>query len=182
MLIGNSPSNHSGGLLVFKSTRPTYAVILLALSSLFMCTTFLPLLYSVVLPNEDVQGIVSALEERGTPPPESETVVQQVMTAAGSLTRAVQVGYYSGATTSFHLSGAHTSEKIKVSQATYVAWFQKRPKAMLVAITRYESDGDQRAYRISEADPAILVRGYVLPVLLFGVSLFLVCRKKSSTP
>lgn len=174
-----SPPIHFGGLLVFKSNRPTYAIILLALSSLFMCATFLPLLYSVVLPNEDLQGVVSALEERGTPPPESATVVQEVIAAAGSLRKAIQVGYYSGVTTTFHLSGSHTSEKIKVSQPTYIMWFQKRPKPMLVAITRYESDRDQRAYRISEVDPVSLVRGYALPVLLFGVSLFLVRRRKS---
>jgi len=73
------------------------------------------------------------------------------------------------------MSGSHTSEKIK--QVSYIAWFQKRPKPLLVAITSYESEGNQRAYGISEIDPDSLVRGYALPVLLFGISLFLVRRR-----
>jgi hypothetical protein len=165
--------------LVFKSNRPTYAIILFVLSGLFMCATFLPLLYSLVLPNANLLGVVSALKERGTPPPESATLVQQVIASAGPLTKAIEVGYYSGETTTFHLSGSHASEKVKVLQATYVAWFQMRPKPMLMAITRYESDAGQSAYQISEGDPAGLVRGYALPVLLFGVSLFLLRRRKS---
>jgi hypothetical protein len=154
---------------------------MLALSSLFMCATFLPFLYSVVLPNEDLLAVVAALEERGTPPPESGTIVQQVIAATGSLRKSIQVGYSSEVTAVFHLNGSRKSEKIKMSQATYIAWFQGRPRPMLVAITRYESDAGQRAYRISEVDPVGLVRGYALPVLLFGISLFLVRRKSHAS-
>jgi hypothetical protein len=96
-----------------------------------MCATFLPLLYSLVLPNVNLLGVVSALEERGTPPPESATLVQQVIASAGALTKAIEVGYYSGETTTFHLSGSRASEKVKVLQVTYVAWFQRRPKPLL---------------------------------------------------
>jgi hypothetical protein len=164
--------------LIFKSNRPTYSIILLVLSSLFMGATFLPLLYSVVHPNENIQSVVSALEERDTPPPEAETVVQEAILAAGPLRKAIQVAYYSGVTTTFHLSGSRASEKVKVLQSTYIAWFQKPAKPMLVAITRYERERGQRAYGISEADPASLVRGYALPIFLFGVSLFLARRRK----
>jgi hypothetical protein len=169
-------------LMVFKSGRPTYAIVLLAVSILFMCATFLPLLYSMVLPNDDLRGVLYALEERGTPPPESETAVQQAIATVGLLTKAVQVGYYSGATTKFHLSGSHTPEHVTVLQATYVGWFQKRPTPMLVAITRYEGDAGQRVYYISESNSAGVVRGYAVPILLFAVSLFLVRRRKSPTP
>jgi hypothetical protein len=167
----------SGGLLAVKSSRPTYAIILLALSSLWMCAVFLPLLYSVALPDRDIRSIVYALEERGTAPPEAAAIVQETIAAAGPLTRAIRVGYYSGVTTTVRTSGSNTSEKVK--QASYIAWFQKPPKPMFVAITHYESDGGQRAYGISEVDPVSLVRGYSLPVLLFAVSLFLVRRRKS---
>jgi hypothetical protein len=61
--------------LALKSGRPIYAIVMLVLSSLFMCATFLPLLYSVVVPNEDLKGVVSALEERSVPSLESETEV-----------------------------------------------------------------------------------------------------------
>ena len=163
----------------FKSSRPTYAIIMLALSSLFMCAMFLPLLYSVVFPNEDIQRVVAALKERGTPPPEAVTVVQQAVDAVGTLTTAIQVGAYSAASTGFHLGGP--SETIKQSQVTYLAWFQKRTAPMLVAITRYERNGDQRAYQISEGDPLRMVLGYAFPLSLFGVSLFL-ARKRRSNP
>jgi hypothetical protein len=166
--------------LAIKSGRPTYAIILLGLSSLWMCAVFLPLLYSVVLPNADLQGVVSALEGRGTAPPEAAGIVQGTIAAVGPLTRAIKVGYYSGVTATVRVSGANTSEKVK--QASYVAWFQKPPRPMLFAITRYESGGGQRSYGISEVDPVSLVRGYALPVLLFGVSLFLVRKRKSPSP
>jgi hypothetical protein len=172
-----SPPQHFGALLVFKSSRPAYAIILLALASLWLCAIFLPLLYSVALPNPDLQGIVDALEERGTAPPEATAIVQGTIAAVGPLTRAVKVGYYSGVTATVRVSGSNTSEKVK--QASYIAWFQKPSKPMFVSITCYESDGDQRAYGISEVDPIILVRGYALPLLLFGVSLFLARRRKS---
>ena len=165
--------------MVLKRGRPLYAIILFALSCFFLCATFFPLLYSFVLPNEDLARVVSALEERGTPPPESEKIVQQVIAAAGPLRNATRVGYWWGAATGYHLSGPQPSERIKASQATYIAWFQQRPKPMLIAITRYERDGDETAYRIEEANSAALVRGYTLPLLLFGASLFLVRKRKS---
>jgi hypothetical protein len=163
--------------LALKSTRPTFAIILLALSSLWMCAVFVPLLYSIVLPNAVLQGIVYALEERGSAPPEAAGIVQETIAAVGPLTRTIKVGYYSGVTATIRVSGSNTSEKVK--QATYIAWFQKPAKPMVVAIARYESDGDHKAYRISQVDSGSLVRGYSLPVLLFGVSLFLVRVRKS---
>lgn len=162
-----------------KSSRSTLAVILLAFSSLWMCAVFVPLLYFIVLPNADLQGVVDALEERGSAPPEAAGMVQKTIAAVGPLTRAIKVGYYSGVTATVRVSGSNTSEKVK--QATYIAWFQKLPKPMLIAIARYESDRDHKAYQISQVDSGSLVRGYSLPVLLFGVSLFLMRGRKSST-
>ena len=162
--------------MAFKSTRPIYAIILLVLSSLWMCATFIPLLYSVVFPNGDLQNVLFALEEHGMAPPESAAVVQETIAAAGPLKRAVKVGYYSGVTTAVRMSGSHTSEK--VNQATYVAWFQNLSKPIVIAITRSEGDGGQRAYGVNEVDPASLVRGYGLPVMSFGVALFLVRKRK----
>jgi len=93
--------------------------------------------------------------------------------------KAIKIGYYSGVTATIRVKGSNTSEKVK--QATYIAWFQKHPKPMLVAITLYESDGGDKAYGIGSVDPVSLVRGYALPVLLFGVSFFLVRRRKFSS-
>lgn len=163
--------------MAFKSSRPTYAIILLALSTLWLCAIFLPLLYSVLFPNDDIRGVVQALEERGTAPPEAAAAVQEAIAAVGPLKRAIQVAYYSGATASVQINGSHTSEIIK--QINYIAWFQQPPKLMLISITRYERDGGERAYAIRGGDPTILVRGYALPLLLFGGSLFLTRRRKS---
>jgi hypothetical protein len=165
--------------LSVKSGRPAYAIVLLALSSLGMCATFLPLLYFVLFPSNDLQGIVLALEERGTAPPEAASVVQGAIAAVGPLRRAIPVGYYSGVTATYQMRGSHTSKKMKVSQVSCIAWFQKAPKPLLMVITRSEGDGGQRAYGISEGDPAVMVRGYALPLLAFGVSLFLVRRRKA---
>jgi hypothetical protein len=164
--------------LAFKSSRPTYAIILLVLSSLFMCATFLPLLYSIVLPNQDIQGFVSALEQRSTPSMEAESVVQQAIAAAGPLTRAIPIAYNSEWTVAIHYAGSQPSEKLRASQAIYIAWFQRHPKAALVAFTCYENGAGQKAYQIREVDPVGMVRGYAIPLGLFGLSLFLVRRKK----
>jgi hypothetical protein len=152
---------------------------MLVLSSLYVGATFLPLLYSVVLPRQDLEGVVSALEERGTPPPESGTVVQEAIAALGPLRRAVKVGYYSAVTLKVHYTEPRTSEKIRLSQAIYIAWFQKHPEPTLVAIVCYENGEGEKAYRISGVDPVSLIRGYAIPLGLFGVSLFLARRRKT---
>ena len=158
--------------MAFKSGRPIHAIVMLVFSSLFICATFLPLLYSVVVANEDLEGVVSALEELGAPSLESETGVQQAIGAAGPLRRAIKVGYYSGATKSMHLDGSHTPETINASRATSVAWFQKRPKPIVVAITTYANDEGQKAYGISEVDSVSMVRAYAVPVCCSESRLF----------
>jgi hypothetical protein len=160
---------------VSKSGRPTYAIVLFALSSLWMCATFLPLLYSVLFPNDDLRGVVHALEGRTAAAPEAAAVVQETTEAVGALTKAVPVAYYSGVTATVRVSGSQTS---KQKQASYAAWFQKRSKPFLLLITVYEGEQGQKTYAISEGEPMLMVRGYSLVVLAFGVTLFLVCRKR----
>ena len=163
--------------MISKSRRPTYALILLALSVLFLGATFLPFLYSVLFPNDDLQRVVLALEDRGSPPLDADSVVQEAKNAAGLLTRAIPAGYYWGSSTQFDLKGSRAPRQVKTYQSTYIAWFQRRPKPMVMAITLYENDGGQKAYGISEGSPWALVRGYGVPLLLFGVSLFLVRKR-----
>jgi hypothetical protein len=166
--------------LVSKSARPTYALILLALSAFFLCATFLPFAYFILFPNDDLQRVVLALEDRGSPPLDADSVVQEAKGAAGILTRAIPAGYYWGSSTQFDLKGSRAPQRVKAYQSTYIAWFQKRPKPMVMSITLYENDGGQKAYAISEGNPVTLARGYSVPILLFGVSLFLARKKKSS--
>jgi hypothetical protein len=180
MLVTFAGSVGERTVLVFKLNRPIYAIILLALSILFLCTTFLPFLYSILFPNDDLQRVVAALEDRGSPPLDADSVVQEAKDAAGLLTKAIPVAYYSGMSARFHLNGSQAPERIKQSQVTYMAWFQKRPKPMVMAITLYENDGGQKAYGISEGNPVSLVRGYGVPILLFAVALFLARKRKPS--
>src|SRR5216684_6694073 len=175
MLIAFSPRRCFGALSVFKSGRPTYAIVLLALSTLWMCATFLPLVFSVLFPNRDLQGVVHALEGRGSAPQEATAVVQETVAAVGPLTRAVPVAYYSGMTATVRVSGSKTP---KEKQASYVAWFQKRPKPLLILITVHKDEQGHNLYEISEGEPMFMVRGYALPVLAFGVTLFLARRRR----
>ena len=163
--------------MAFKSGRPVYAIILVALSTLFMAATFLPFLYSILFPNENVERFVAALKDRGETPPDADNVVDRTKAAVGSLTRAIQIGSSFETRTAFDLRGSRAPEHTHTSQGIYIAWFQRRPKPMLVSIARYENDEGQKAYGISEVAPLTVVRGYGVPVALFGASLFLVCRR-----
>lgn len=164
----------------FKSSRPIYAIILFALSVIYMCTTFLPLLYSLLFPNEDIEQVVAALKEAGPAPLDAENVVQEAKSAVGPLTKAIQVGSGYTLNKGFHLSGAHEETSVRETAYVYIAWFEKRSKPMLVSIALYANDAGQKAYQISEVNGMSVVRAYAIPVLLFAVSLFLMSRRKSS--
>jgi hypothetical protein len=71
------------------------------------------------------------------------------------------------------------SQTIRKKQASYVAWFQKRSKALVMLITVYEDDGGRKAYEINEGEAMSFVRGYSLPLALFAISLFLVRKRKA---
>jgi len=165
--------------LSFRSNRPVYAIILLSLSILWLCAIFLPLFSSVLFPNRDLQEVVNALEQRGAAPPEAAAIVEKTIETAGPLIRAIPVAYYSGVTATVRIGGSQTS---KTRQASYIAWFQKQPKPLLPLITDYEGDGPRRAYRIEEGEAASIVRGYAIPILVFGVCLFLARKKRSPLP
>lgn len=153
---------------------------MLLVSGFFMCAAFLPFLYSVVIPNEDLQRLASALEGRDSPPLDSETVVQQAIAALGTLKRTIKVGHFYGAMTKTHYAPPQTFEKIKVSQGIYVAWFEKRPEPILVAFACYTKDDGQKGYQISAVSPLAVARNYLIPLCFFGLSLFLVRKRKSS--
>ena len=163
-----------------KSRRPVYAIVLLAVSILYMAATFLPFLYSILSPNEDIERFIAALKDSGDAPLDADNIVEQTKGAVGPLTRVIQIGYYSGKSIGYDLRGSRAPQHIYTSQATYIAWFQRHPKPMLVSVTLRANDEGQKAYGISEVAPIILVRGYGVPVALFGASLFLVRKRKSS--
>lgn len=165
----------AGGCLALKPKRPAYAIVLFGLSCLWMGAVFLPLLYSILSPNKDLRELLYALEERGPAAPEAEATVGQVTGVAGRLTRAVPIAYYAGATATVHAGKSKTSTR---KQASYVAWFQKRSKPLVLMVTLVEDDEGKKSYSIQEGEPMFFVRGYTLPVLAFGVTAFLVRRKE----
>ncbi len=165
--------------MAFQSSRPTYGIVLLLISGFFLCATFLPFLYSVVLPNEDLQEFVSALKGHEPSPLDSDTIVQQAISGVGTLKRTIPIGYSYHVTTRIHYAGGQPPEKIKASQAIHIAWFQKRREPMLVAFTCYANGDGQKSYQISEVSPLAVVYGYGIPLCFFGLSLFLARRRKA---
>jgi hypothetical protein len=163
--------------VAFKSGRPMYAIILVALSTLFMAATFLPFLYSILFPNENIERFVTALKDGGEAPLDADSVVEQTKAVAGSLTRAIQIGAYFEMGLGFHLSGSRAPQHTHTSQATYIAWFQRLPKPLLVSVTFYANDEGKKAYGLNEVALLTLVRGYGVPVALFAASLFLARRR-----
>ena len=162
-----------------RSSRPIYVIILFSVGCIWLGILLFPLLYSTLFPNDDIRKVVLALEERGAPPAESQAAVQQAIAGVGALRWALQVAQYSGFTTTYHLDGGN-AETIKVSEASYIAWFQKPSTPMLISISRYEGDGNRKAFAITQGNPVALVRGYAPPLFLFGVSLFLFLRKSTA--
>ena len=165
---------------MLKSTRPSYAIIVVAISAVYMCATFLPLCYSILLPNKDIERVVTALRDGGAAPSEAATVVDQVRATVGYLTESIQIAYYSGAIETFHLGTSNGRQTTKVLQATYIAWFQERPRPTLFTITQYSDNLGRKAYRINESNSTGIVRAYMIPILLFGISLFWVRKRKPS--
>jgi hypothetical protein len=165
--------------LAFQSSRPTYGIVLLLISGFFLCATFLPFLYSIAFPNENLQKFLSALKGSEPSPLDSDTVVQQAIAAAGTLKRTIPIGYSYQVTRRIHYAGAQAPEEIKASQAIHIAWFRKRPEPMLVAFTCYASGDGQTSYQITQVSPLVVLRGYGVPLCFFGLSLVLARRRKA---
>jgi hypothetical protein len=160
----------------FKLRLRTLWIVLLVLSSLWVADVFGPLIYSVLSPKADFQDIVHVLEGHGTPPPQVTAPVQETIASAGTLQRAIQVGYYSGVTATFQLNASHATRKTQVS---YLAWFQKLPKPTILVINRYQTDGGSQNYEIGEGDIGSFARVLGLPLLALVFSIFAV-RKRDS--
>ena len=66
------------------------------------------------------------------------------------------------------------------TQDSYVAWFQKIPKPILLIVLRHRTDGVVQDYEIESGEPSnYLARAYVPPLLSWFVSFYLVRKRKS---
>jgi hypothetical protein len=167
--------------LTVRSGRPIYVIVLFALSSIYMGVFFLPALYSLLFPNPDIQRFVAALKDGGTAPLDADTVVEQAKAALGPLTKAIQVGWGYNASKQYHLAGAHEQATITTTSYFYLAWFERLPKPIVISVALYKNDSGQKAYRIDRISGVLLARQGAIPLLLFGVSLFLMLRTPRPT-
>jgi len=138
--------------------------------------TFLPVVYSLFFPPRDIQQIVRALEMREKLPPQLDSLAQQMIAQVGPLKRALQIGYHVGVSETIRYHASHSS---KTTQVSYIAWFQKLPKPILLLIMRNETDGVVDSYDIEQGAPMSVVGALAAPVLTFAFSLFLVWKRKS---
>ena len=163
-----------------KSGRPTYVIILFVVSSIYVGVFLLPVLYSQVFPNADIEQVVAALKEGGIASMDAEAVVEQAKDALGPLTKAIQVGWGYNASKQYHLVESHDQSTITATSYIYLAWFAKTPNPIVMGVTLYENDAGQKNYRISQLSGILLARQLAIPLSLFSVSAFLMFRKSKS--
>lgn len=154
----------------------TFWILLFVLSGLWLGASVFTVLYGIFSPAANFQEIVRALEMRGEPPLQAASAIQQTIIAVGPMQRAVQVGYYSKVTLTLQL-GAKRKEKR--TQASYIAWFQKVQKPILLILERNETDGVVQGYVIAEGEPMSIARSFAAKLLLFAFSLYMVIRKRA---
>jgi len=151
-------------------------IVLLVFSSLWMAATVLPLFYSLLFPNHDIQRIVRALEGRETLPESWAPLAEQIVNQAGHLRRAIQVSVYWQVEANYNIKKSHKTRKTQIS---YLAWFERRTKPALLIITRREVDGSELYFDIDEGEPLSLIRFYLLPLLVLAFSVYWFRRKPS---
>ena len=78
--------------------------------------------------------------------------------------RALQIGYYYRAEVAIRVNEKHLQ---KESQASYIAWFPRLQRPILLILQKQQIDNGAEDYQIAQGDPAGLLRGFLLPVLAF---------------
>jgi len=155
----------------------TFWIILLVLSSLWVLAVFGPLFYSLLSPVMDLQSIVRALQGNGTPPIQAMAAVQQVFKQGGRLGRVIQVAHYVGFAATFQYGVSHTTRR---TENTYLAWFEKIPRLILLIVRRYDTDGALQGYEIGSGEAVTLLIPLGLPLLAWVVSFLLVRKRRSA--
>jgi|SRR5271157_2533448 len=161
--------------MFLKLRGRAFPVVLLVFSGLWTAGALLPLFYSMLFPNRDIQRIVRALEGRETLPEAWAPLVQQIVSEAGHLRRAVQVGVYWHVEVDYNMQKSH---KTKRTQISYLAWFEKREKPMVLLVTRREVDESELYFNIDEGEPFGIIQFYLLPLLVLAFSIYWFRRKR----
>jgi hypothetical protein len=160
-------------------TGRKFGVISFILWTLWVAVIVVPLLYGIVFPARDFRQIIEALKLQGASPVQAAGPVQQVITVAGPLRRAVRVGSYSAVGVMLQENEKHV---VKRTEASYAAWFQKIHKPILLLLERFERDGVLQGYVIKQGQPNVLIRNSGLPFVLFGFSLYMMRKSAHCLP
>ena len=147
-----------------KISLRTFAIVLLVISSVWLLARLAPPVYCWFVPPKDFQAVVEALENRGSAPATAASAVQQTVASAGPLERAFQIGYYYRAQAVIRINEKHLE---KESQASYIAWFPKLQRPILLLLQKQQIDDGAEDYQIAQGDPTGLLRGFVVPFLVF---------------
>jgi hypothetical protein len=81
------------------------------------------------------------------------------------------VGYFRGGSFTTKLGQTHSESRV---QTTYIAWFQRLPKPILLILERKHSDNRPETYQIDEGEPMSLLRALLVPVVVFVFSILAV--------
>ena len=142
----------------------TFCILLLIASSIWLLAVLVPPVYCWFAPPKDFQSVVRALEKREAAPASAASAVQQTLASAGPLQRALQIGYYYRAEVVIRLNERHTERE---SQASYIAWFQRLERPILLILQKQQIDNGTEEYEIAQGDPRGLVRGFAVPFVAF---------------
>lgn len=164
--------------MFFRLTLRKFWILLFVLSLIGLVVNLTALFYGLIVPQEDFVAIIRALEIRGTPPSQVAADVNQVIHDVGPLRRIWQVGHYSEFTGTLKL-GSLTAEKR--TQATYIAWFSKLSRPIVLVLERHETGGVLVGYVIGEGEWTSLVQGlalsFILPLVIFCFTAYKLRRK-----
>jgi hypothetical protein len=147
-----------------KISARAFAIVLLIVSSFWLLARLAPPVYCWFAPPKDFQAVVHALENRGSAPAPAAPAVQQTIASVGPLVRAWQIGYYYRAQVAIRVNEKHLE---KESQASYIAWFPKLQRPILLILQKQQIDNGVEDYQIAQGDPTGLLRGFLLPFLAF---------------
>ena len=152
-----------------KISLRVFCVALLVLSSFWLLAVIGPPVYCWFVPPKDFQSVIMALEGQEGVPASAASAVHQTVASAGSLRRAVQIGYYARAQAVIRVNERHVE---KESQASYIAWFENLQRPILLILQKQQIDNGPEEFEIALGYPVSMVRGFALPFFAFVGAIF----------
>jgi hypothetical protein len=159
----------AGDSMLVKLRGRAFSWVLFVVTIVWAAAINGPVLYSLLVPNQDIQQIIRALEGRETLSGAMASLSQEVTGSAGLVRRAMLVGAYWHVSGDYNIKESHTT---RTTQLSYLAWFEKRKEPALLIVTRTDVDGSRLRYDIGEGDPFGALRDDLLPVLALAFSAF----------